>query len=150
MKTQWLMAMVVAMRLTAGARPPTEQADVIVYMTAGEPGATYQSTVLATSMFDHIGVRVAWQKGEAKATVPGSVTLNVRLTALPGACSSPAALACAYPFAAADRAITVFSEQVRAVASRAGSRSMCCWHTCWYTRSRMCCNASIATPKPAS
>jgi hypothetical protein len=120
MKTLWLVALAAATGLMAGERPGSEPVDVTVYLASDGSAPLYQSRVLATSMFDRIGVRVAWRRDEPKAAAPGSVTLQVRLAQDPPSGYRPEVLAYAYPYAAADQPITVFCGQVRRTALATG------------------------------
>jgi hypothetical protein len=107
------MAATLALGFTSVAPSKSKHADVVVYMTSDGPTTTSQAKSLATSMFAAAGVRVAWRNGEPEAPAPGVVTLTIRLVRSPRQCYTPDALACAYPYARADRAIVVFEEQLR-------------------------------------
>ncbi|HUI54304.1 MAG TPA: hypothetical protein VLY04_04995, partial [Bryobacteraceae bacterium] len=72
----------------------------------------------ATSMFAGIGISVAWRMGELNSAPSGSVA--IRLTVTDGAPpdSEPGVLATSYPYAGADRGITVFYRRIRESAAR--------------------------------
>jgi len=106
MKLTWLCGLAGATLLRAGAA-----CDVVVYVSTDKLITVAEHT--ATSMFAGIGISVAWRMGELNSAPSGSVA--IRLTVTDGAPpdSQPGVLATSYPYAGADRGITVFYRRIR-------------------------------------
>ncbi|SPE43396.1 exported hypothetical protein [Candidatus Sulfopaludibacter sp. SbA3] len=107
------ITLILAIAQSAARQKPAP--DVSVYLTASEATVSYPAKAMASSMFQAIGVEVAWLSGEPKAA-PSGITVRIHLAVDTPTGVKPGALAVSRPYAGFAKEITVFYDRVRRLA----------------------------------